>query len=268
MNNKQLETYLKRMDAAMEEKLFFLDKINWDEVGTIIDFGCADGTMIEALWRMTGEEIDLSNKHYIGIEKNSALRALARKRFDNKDGHFNFCEKLNNDHFRKLWGTEPAIIIFSSVWHEIFSYCSKEEINEIISLIKEARYIIIRDMIGPSEYDGKIYYKMSNEDKSIPLPAENILKQIKELHSYEDEEDNKYEALLKYLWQNNLEYELPEKYFSIDWEHLTQELHTHKVYFLRDYTNEYLQRRMSEKGLLINFPTHRTIIYRKKGDIV
>ena len=56
-------SYLEKMERAMEEKIFFLNKIDFNNVDTIVDFGCANGALIEIM-----DKYLQSTKQIIGFD--------------------------------------------------------------------------------------------------------------------------------------------------------------------------------------------------------
>ena len=71
-NIQHLDTYVKRMEKSCLDKLFFLDKI-YDPIHTILDFGCANGALIQAM-RMFSPDWN-----YIGHDISDEMLALARE---------------------------------------------------------------------------------------------------------------------------------------------------------------------------------------------
>lgn len=64
------KTYITNMQKSMIDKLFFLDKI---DVQNIIDYGCADATMLKTIYRLF-PEIKLS-----GYDINPKMLVEAKK---------------------------------------------------------------------------------------------------------------------------------------------------------------------------------------------
>lgn len=61
---KNTENYALRMEGSMAEKLFFLNQIPTGAVDTIVDFGCADGCLFQAMrqlgidWKQIGSRLE------------------------------------------------------------------------------------------------------------------------------------------------------------------------------------------------------------------
>ena len=101
------EIYTDRMRAGMEDKLWWVDKTNAE---IVVDYGCADGSMLQILHEANPRLI------LIGVDNDGAMLSQARKNvptalfFDTKS-FFKLGLNLGN-----------AILVLSSVIHEIYSY--------------------------------------------------------------------------------------------------------------------------------------------------
>ena len=62
---KDSKGYIERMKASMKEKLFFVDKIDLNNK-IIVDFGCAEGDLLQEL-----DHMGLENTTLIGVENNA-----------------------------------------------------------------------------------------------------------------------------------------------------------------------------------------------------
>ena len=71
-----LDTYVKRMEKSCLDKLFFLDKI-YDPIHTILDFGCANGALIQAM-RMFSRAVRKGSKLAFWNTKPMLLRRKSR----------------------------------------------------------------------------------------------------------------------------------------------------------------------------------------------
>lgn len=118
MTEEYTKIYCESMAKSLEDKLFFLNEIDINDYDYIVDFGCADGRILEVLdERLTNKKTIL-----IGIEKNEvmfdqlvSLAGRAKHRMivsieliDGHNGIFNLLKKAG----------KKSLIIFSSVLHE------------------------------------------------------------------------------------------------------------------------------------------------------
>lgn len=193
MNNEQC--YLDRMRVGMYDKCWFLANIDTD-VTTIIDFGCADGSLFRFI-----EAMYLDRFSYVGIEN--------EKRFLDKcpqiPGRTSY---LENIYEVKDIDWDRAILIMNSVCHEIYSYVGPFEVTNILdyALDSHIRHVAIRDMLLSS---------------SIPVDsiAWNRIKkafQNKYPEQYNDvlaSGTDWREIAMKYTYTENWDREVKERYF-------------------------------------------------------
>lgn len=197
--------YTDRMRRSMWDKAFFMDKVPGTEL--IIDFGCADGSLIRFLHEL------FPGMRYIGFDADPAMiRAAKRKRSENT--WFFSDEEAMLAQIRALAIDPMRIAInFSSVLHEIFHYdCDRTSITRLIAKVNP-RYLVVRDMM----------YHASDPDAAAPPDAVAHLQRVlpaRQLESFEAEwgsislRRNLVHLLLKYKYTENWERECAENYFS------------------------------------------------------
>lgn len=228
-----LNGYLERMSKSIiPEKLFFLNKINWNEIKWIADIGNADGELLLVLYEKLSEKYP--DIIFIGIDNNPLMLEKYLENVNTrigKDNDFygykNFNEAIKE---QKLIKDTPGLVIFSSVLHEIpggsiplnFSYLEYTGV----------KYIAIRDM----------YHEELGKDPGLNQKQKEVYQNILDNHNYVKEtivskvvnsnhKNNKdefkidelntvkffYQLLLKYTYVDNWETESKEDYFSTDW---------------------------------------------------
>lgn len=114
MTKEYAKTYCHSMSKSLNDKLFFLKEIDINSYDVIVDFGCADGALLEALC----DKSILSNENtkLIGIEKSSTLAELCRARLGDKVLIASSVYDVE-DWLKK---SKNTLAIFSSVLHECF----------------------------------------------------------------------------------------------------------------------------------------------------
>lgn len=136
-------TYNQQMRQAIGSKLFFLDKVPVQDLGLIVDYGCADGSLLKALSGVVSSDCIL-----IGIDNDLAQLQAARATFVEGDGFYSswdFVDPYLRDN------SKPSALILSSVLHEVLCETSLEAFWAEV----EARgfdYIVLRDMAVPAHY--------------------------------------------------------------------------------------------------------------------
>lgn len=140
---KNTENYALRMEGSMAEKLFFLNQIPTGAVDTIVDFGCADGCLFQAM-RQLG--IDWKQ---IGIDNEVAFKELFTLRNPNATWIRSQYPALDN-----VADPKHCILNLSSVIHEVYSYMDPKQVELFWKSVFESgfQYIVVRDMIT---VDGK-----------------------------------------------------------------------------------------------------------------
>lgn len=199
------DVYLKRMRVGIYDKCWWVDKL-YPEVDTVIDFGCADGSLWEAI-KMLCPQIT----KYYGLENNKEFYDI----LDSKSlSYYSSIEELPQD---INWS--HTIVVMNSVIHEICYYQGETAFRDLFKKIQGlgVRHIAIRDMcLNVEEY---FYWKSSHnflyeaicnssykdlfiKDYCYNIPAfyGNILYQIEFFLKYTYKENWDRECNEQYLW--------------------------------------------------------------------
>ena len=203
-NISDKDIYLKRMRVGMYDKCWWVDKI-YPEVDTVIDFGCADGSLWEAI-KVFCPQIT----KYYGIENNKEFFDI----LDNKSiSHYSSLESLPKD---IDWG--HTIVVMNSVVHEICYYRSYVEFMVFLKEIRDkgVRHIAIRDMCY--NHEDYLYYNFYND--IINSNYKDMFKQFVGERN-PNELFSQIEFFLKYTYKENWDRECAEQYLW-DWDFLTK----------------------------------------------
>lgn len=251
MRNKEI--YLERMRVGMYDKCWWVDKI-YPEVDTVIDFGCADGSLWEAI-KMLCPQITT----YYGIENNKEFFDILDKK---AVPHYPSIEQLPQD---IDWNR--TIVVMNSVVHEICYYQGYTKFIIFLKKIrdKEVRHIAIRDMcFNIEEYtylDENFYNKIMNS-KCVSMYEEyNKRANPNELW-------DQVEFFLKYTYKENWDRECDEQYLW-DWNFFVK--HAIKDTMRIEVNQPFRivpQIRQIEKDFKIKFPeglnTHRKMLLTRE----
>ena len=214
---KSIEAYNNSMRKSMKDKLFFLDFIP-EEKCIFVDFGCADGSLLTAIYEMDIEG-DFHNK-YIGYDISSEMIDLAKTKFNYCTDKVLFTSNWKDVESKlKTWkGTK--ILILSSVIHEVYSYAKdRQEISDFWDKVINTNfdYICVRDMMYSQDMD---------RNTSPNLYNAFITWRTLEMKTQVDQFSSKYGSiqnnlnfvhfLLKYRWTINWDREVNENYFPIE----------------------------------------------------
>ena len=107
---KDEKGYLERMEKSMQEKLFFIEHIDLNNK-IVIDFGCADGTLVRNL-----KSFGYKDTLWLGVEANDTFRDQADEVLN-----YSFPSLLELYKFmrtRKEIDAREVVLITSSVLHE------------------------------------------------------------------------------------------------------------------------------------------------------
>ena len=258
--------YNKEMQKGMEDKLFFLDRIPKNNNYVFVDFGCADGTMINALASIFDSE-KTSNKTYIGYDISETMINIAKTNYHgpvNADVIFTTdwaeVEKRFNP-YRK------TVLILSSVIHEVYSYAKDE--NDITTFWNRVLntgfdYIIIRDMCPSDDID-----RMSTNwiaTRIRQMADRDMLKDFEYEWGSISNNRNLIHFLLKYRWKVNWNREVHENYFPISSNILVQMFNDNFNidYFERFRLPWWEQCWRKDFDIEINDYTHVKAIFTKK----
>jgi SAM-dependent methyltransferase len=247
-------TYNDRMSLAMIDKLFFADKISPD---LVIDFGCADGTLLRHLKALKPE------LNVIGYDADPKM-----VKHSTKDIHIT--SDWKNDINVSVGCYHSSALILSSVIHEICHYGSKADIDSFWKKVFETgfEYIVIRDMVPSRSIDRpsnvndvkKVYHKF------LHTKALNDFESV-----WGSIESNRQlvHFLLKYRYlEPNWDREVRENYLPLTREDLLAKIpNQYDVIFHEHYVLPYiLQTVKNETGIEVKDPTHMKLILKKNGE--
>lgn len=244
------------MASSMEDKLFFLDKI---DANIFVDYGCADGEMLRQLQK--------HNPQYtlFGYDQNEDMLAIAYSAsphgIEYNDMFLDIMSNLSNIEGK-------SAIILSSVIHEIYSYKTSFDVSVFWKRVFESGfdYVIIRDMC----FDKKLLF-MTVDDSIIDMMRHKIDSQ------YIDDFNHRlgggswsmwslYHFLLKYRYTDNWKREVRENYVPLTSEdYLKLKPDDYSLSFYDHYTLPYIKETVrNDLGLDVTEATHIKIIFKRK----
>lgn len=255
------DTYTEEMRKSIWDKAFFMDKI----IGAkcIIDFGCADGSLIFMLADMFPEMNFYGFDHLPEMIERARANARPNTHFYNSWGLVTMCDCISH-----IYKPNEICLNFSSVLHEVFSSSpsGKDSIKHIIEKLNP-KYITIRDMYYSGE-DHQLRWKTINDiiDK---LHIDNeYLDDFELYHGSVATEKGLLHFLMKYQWKNNgWKQELHENYFSwnlADLFNLIDGRHLYSRLFEAYYLLPYYAEKWKDLGILPTIHhTHAQFILRR-----
>lgn len=240
-------TYCNEMAKGIEDKLFFLDKI---EVDNIIDFGCADGQVTRAIAGNTFTEV-------YGYDKNPQILPDNNHK---QDQYFSDWPELLSviPQGEGLFQNKTAIL-FSSLLHEVYSNGEQEDVKgKIFDL--QPDYIIIRDMyVSDEDKEGYLSNDTVNaivDNVSLRLVNHFIRKWGPIVNI-----GNMIHFLMKHRFAYNWEYEMQENYLALDDDRIDYWESVGDVVFEEHYPLPYYKDVFKSRyGFDLNVPTHIKLI--------
>lgn len=260
---KDLTSYLNGMNKTLQDKLFFVDKLDLNKKYLFVDYGCANGILLIELSKILGD-----NHLYVGYDLSESMINLAKEK----------CPVDSNIIFSSDYTVVKSIIsnysdysptlILSSVVHEIFSYASFTNIELWKDVIQPKLYskIIVRDMMSAtsslrstnSEIEKKV--RENKEYKAQLREFENLWGSINRVKSL-------LHFLLKYKYKINWVRELVEDYLPICIEDFNtqMEIFGYRLDYFEKFKIPYLENIWYQDfGITIDDTTHIKGIYNLK----
>lgn len=265
---KDLEIYNLRMDKSIEDKLWFIDKV--EETDIFVDFGCGAGTLLKELYKIYGK-----TKKYIGYDNNLDMLCIARNNCKNTTIIFGHFFDQIKKYIDQNYPGKKVCLIMSSVLHEVYSYIpAGAEIDEFWKNIKEVLnpdYIAIRDMTWG--FDNKYSYRekqvrhfdccykiseLANQDQVKDFErviGRKLINNLKDITHF----------LLKYKYVENWDREVQENYLPYNVTDIRSKLsNKYKLTYHKFYCLPYLHEQFM-KDFDIDFIgyTHYNFLFKK-----
>lgn len=258
------EIYLSRMEASLVDKMYFMDIIG-EEVGLVVDFGCANGALTVAL-------ADLyPNVMFYGYDTNEDFldEAIHNNNASNTFYSSNWAAiKIAVETYHREG--KKAALNLSSVLHEIGTYCGIIEEN----LFWEGKiggvgwdYVCIRDM-GMRQEEAFCRCELPDFSKESP-EFHNRLEQFKQYWMTSmDNTQAVYHFLLKKDYVENWKRELGENYFffSVDDVELCMQNVGYSQIYLRHWVLPYFKNKIKQEyNYDIKYNTHYKMVWKRNG---
>ena len=251
---KDLNVYQLRLEKSLEQKMFFVNKVDLRTYDLIVDFGCGTGALLRRLSKEVPEYTKL-----IGYDINSDMLVACEK----QNGAKNIVFTDNFDLIKECTQTaKRTMIIFSTVLHEIDGEKQLEIAESIMPLFDT---VVIRDMKRP----------LNNEPISN-LTRKRVLMQVApwQAQMFESrwgkirDKENLYRFFLMNEFVENFETEVEEDYFGVKWSEITWKLQALGYKSIYEYSYTLPYRKAQVKKLfnhVMHDITHRELIMTKKG---
>lgn len=246
---KNLDVYNNGMAKSLQDKLFFLPIIG-DRLNVFTDFGCADGTLLEAVHNA------LPTALLYGIDMNSEMLVLAEDKVPTA--------KLIQS---KLPLGGCGALNLSSVLHEVYSYCDEDEQRDFWASVNDGwDYIIIRDMVYNDIHNASKIKDMIAV-KNSPHTCIDRLKEFESIWGSINYKKNLIHYLLKYRYVQNWSREVHENYLGYSTADIIRHIDVdeYELIYRKDYVLPFLQDKVyRDFGIFLDTPTHTNLIFKRR----
>lgn len=252
-----VDRYVERMQKSLDDKLFFVDKLDFD---VIVDFGCANGAFLSKVKKMK------PNVKIIGYDLDETMLSKARAELTSED----ILTSNWDDVIREIQGYNSPLLNLSSVIHEVYSYSHSSAVksfweNQVFG--GDFKWITIRDMIPSCKID---------DIDSFRKDVQNVRKRANKfyLESFEKRwgtiNDN-YRTfchfLLKYRYIDNWEREVKENYLPVSLETLKKKIPSnYTIQYEQDFIVPFIQENVGKVfNVKIKHSTHVKMIIKNNS---
>lgn len=256
-----LNHYNLSMSKSLIDKIFFMDKID-DTIKVVVDYGCADGTLIRFLAPLFPEMT------FIGYDKNEEMisRAAAMNTYENcvfysqSDNFLAWIQAHN-------YTMDECALNLSSIIHEIYSYSTEDEIDDFWYFVNFIgfKYIIIRDMcLDENAHRASLKEDLIKVKSNYPAA---VLQEFEQEHGSICDNYNLIHFLLKYRYKDNWQREVKENYLPYSTEYIASQIGTsYSLEYYDHYILPFLANVVKQDfDITIKDYTHVKFIYKLKG---
>jgi len=250
------QAYNNGMKKSLLDKIFFIDKI---DATTFVDYGCADGTLLNYIGEM------FPAYKYYGYDISENMIKLANKNKTNNN--ITFTTSFDNILGKISRSTDKKVLILSSVIHEVYAYAPKKDIELFWERVFNSNfdYIVIRDMVldnhvvdrATSSQDLVNLFYNANDDK---------LQEFQDIYGSVKWKDNFIHYLLKYRYVENWNREVRENYLPLTKQELLRLVpRKYKVILEEHYILPFLKERIKKDfSIVLTDNTHIKIILKRE----
>lgn len=256
-----LNRYNLSMSKSLIDKIFFMDKID-DTIKVIVDYGCADGALIRFLAPL------FPDMFFIGYDKNEEMigRAAEANTYENcvfYSHPMNFLAWLHANHHT----IDECALNLSSIIHEVYSYSTKDEIEEFWHFVNFMgfKYIIIRDMcLDENAHRASLKEDLIKVKSNYSAAA---IQEFEQEHGSICDNYNLIHFLLKYRYKDNWEREVKENYLPCSTEYIASQIRScYSLEYYDHYILPFLANVVKRDfDITIKDYTHVKFIYKLKG---
>ena len=244
--------YTRRMRRSLIDKLYFADKV---DASLIVDYGCADGSML------VGLRARLPEQRCIGYD--TAAEMIGRSRGQGSGIRFTTDWATIHDEVQASPGR--SALVLSSVIHEVYSYEDRPGIERFWERVWETGFdfVAIRDMVPGAQMNRP----------SDPECVARVRRVARPVHLRQWEREwgtlAGQRSLVHYLltcpYTDNWDRELKENYFPVQLDELLALVPPrYKATYMDHYTLPHVRTRVREEfGIEVRDATHLKLVLER-----
>jgi len=253
-----MSVYTEEMKKTLLDKCYFIDKV---DAKIIVDFGCADGTLLKFIHDVFGDAYLL-----IGYDNNLEMIELACQ--DGEGIHFvsQWEQVLDLMHsYQQEHSDAQSAIVLNSVIHEVLDYCDSQQIDEFWGRVwsGDFDFVCVRDMMPNQDIDR---YADPDEVAKVRTKANHEkLRDFEENQGPITNNKNLVHYLLKYRYSINWEREVRENYFPLTTrQYLAMIPDNYCIDYYVEYLLPFIKWKVIEDfGITLRDSTHVKVVVRK-----
>lgn len=250
-------TYNFNMALSLDDKLYFLDKVDFD---VIVDFGCADGILLEKVSKLK------PNVKLIGYDLDSQELEICARRVPNA-----FLTSKWSDIIKEISSYEKPLLNLSSVIHEVYSYTHPKLINNFWENVFNSnfKYIVIRDMMPSSSIDSINMDNYKDDVRKVIEKSNDYYLRSFERHwgSIKDNYRAFIHYILKYRYEINWNREVLENYLPINIEDVLKKIpNDYSIKYKEQFIVPFIKEQtFKDFGIKMDQNTHTKLILESNG---
>lgn len=268
-----INSYINSMSKGLDDKLFFLNKINFKKGGSylFVDFGCADGVLLSTLYEiLTAKGI---HAFYIGYDISEEMISLAKSKFNPVALNVVFTNNWDEvEEIVNRYSAMESVLVLSSVLHEVYSYGTENDITTFWDRVTNGmfKYICIRDMMCTKDIerptDGTDLAAFNGYLKYASAKSKLCREFEKKWGNIAASTKNFVHFLLKYRWQINWPRELSENYFPFYAEDILEKFSNanYKINYMERFRVPFLDECFRDDfGVELEDYTHAKMVFER-----
>lgn len=249
------DVYTLGMKKSIRDKLFWEGLID-NNVNGVCDFGCADAQLLKIV------KDDFPGWYLYGIDNDPYMIHLANDALPSAV-YYNDLSEMKDER-----NCLQFILNVSSVIHEVYSYCSDEQIDKFWENLFGLgfRYIAIRDFMPSKNING--ISDINDYQKILRRGDRRRISEFEDVWGSIRDRKNMVHYLMKYRYLENWGREVRENYFPITVEDFLTKVPAHyEIVYFNHYILPFNKERIREDfEINLKDNTHVKVLLKIRSD--